>query len=192
MTTPPTPEFSRRIAVESVGEGGIALTVEADAAERSRLAERFGLVAIDGLTGEVRVTSQENGAIFRLDGRFTADVRQSCVVTLEELTVHVEESFERLYSARAQPEDETLDPYFDRDAEEPPDPVIDGQIDVGEAIAEELALSLDPFPRKPGISFTDYSSGPGGAGGAASRGSANRGAAAGPFAALRRLKDKLK
>ncbi|MGH6661071.1 MAG: hypothetical protein ACREB6_06005, partial [Rhodospirillales bacterium] len=105
MTTPPKPEFSRPVAVESLDDGGVALTVEADATERARLAERFGLVAIDSLTGKVRVTPEEDGTMFRLDGSFTADVRQTCVVTLEELPVHVENSFERQYSALVEAEE---------------------------------------------------------------------------------------
>lgn len=191
MTTPPKPEFSRPVAVQSLDEGGMALMVEADATERARLAERFGLVAIDSLTGKVRVTPEEGGAMFRLDGIFTADVRQTCVVTLEELPVHLEGSFGRQYSALADPED-AREECLDLDAEEPPDPVVDGHIDIGEVIAEELALSLDPFPRKPGISFTDYSFGPDGAAADSGVGVANPRAAAGPFAALQRLKDRLK
>ena len=191
MTPPPKTEFSRPVAVESLDEGGVALTVEADATERARLAERFGLVAIDSLTGKVRVTPEEDGTMFRLDGSFTADVRQTCVVTLEELPVHVENSFGRQYSALAEAE-EAREECLDLDTEEPFDLVVDDLIDVGEAIAEELALSLDPFPRKPGISFTDYSSGPDGTAADSSAGAVNPRAAAGPFAALQRLKDRLK
>jgi uncharacterized metal-binding protein YceD (DUF177 family) len=190
MTTPAA-EFSRPIAVESLDEGGVALTVEADAAERERLAERFGLIAIDRLTGKVQVTPKEGGAMFHLEGSFQADVVQTCVVTLEELTDHVEESFERQYSAPDEPA-EMLDEQQELDEKEPPDPIVDGHIDVGEAIAEELALSLNPFPRKPGISFTDYSSGPEATAGRSGVASGNSRAADGPFAALQRLKDQLK
>jgi len=191
MTATPTPEFSRLVAIESLDEGGIALTVEADSAERARLAQRFGLVAIDSLTGTARLTPEEGGASFRLDGSYKADVRQTCVVTLAELPVRVENSFERQYSALAESE-EARDVSPDIDAEEPPDPVVGGYIDVGEAIAEELALSLDPFPRKPGIPFTDYSSGPDGTGGGAGAEAGSPRAGEGPFAALQRLKDRLK
>lgn len=191
MTTTLPTEFSRLIAVESLDQSGVALTVEADATERARLAQRFGLVAIDSLTGAVRLAPEEGGAVFGLDGNFKADVRQTCVVTLEELPVHVEGSFERRYSALAETE-EAPEEYLGLDADEPPDPVVDGHIDVGEAIAEEIALSLDPFPRKPGISFADYSSGPDGAAGGSGAEAENPRAAEGPFAALRRLKDRLK
>ena len=39
------------------------------------------------------------------------------------------------------------------DAEDEPDPLIDGRIDLGELAAEFVALGLDPYPRKPGVEF---------------------------------------
>jgi uncharacterized metal-binding protein YceD (DUF177 family) len=191
MTRAARPEFSRPVAVASLDQGGIALTIEADADERTRLAKRFGLVAIDNLTGQARLTPEEGGTVFRLDVSFAADVRQTCVVTLEELPAHVAESFTRQYSTSVEPMSEFAE-HLDLDAEEPPDPIVDGHIDVGEAVAEELALALDPFPRKPGISFTDYSSGPDGGTTGSGGGAEAQWSPEGPFAALQRLKDRLK
>jgi uncharacterized metal-binding protein YceD (DUF177 family) len=37
--------------------------------------------------------------------------------------------------------------------DETPDIVEDGQIDLGQYVVEQLALRLDPFPRKPGAEF---------------------------------------
>ena len=37
--------------------------------------------------------------------------------------------------------------------EDEPDPLIDGKIDLGALAAEFFALGLDPYPRKPGVSF---------------------------------------
>ena len=34
-----------------------------------------------------------------------------------------------------------------------PDPIVGGRIDFGALTAEFLALGLDPYPRKPGVSF---------------------------------------
>ena len=36
---------------------------------------------------------------------------------------------------------------------EPPDEIVNGQIDLGALTAEFLALGLDPYPRKPGVDF---------------------------------------
>ncbi len=43
---------------------------------------------------------------------------------------------------------------FDED-DEWPEPIVEGRIDIGEAVAQQLALALDPYPRKPGISLED-------------------------------------
>jgi hypothetical protein len=34
-----------------------------------------------------------------------------------------------------------------------PDPIVDGVIDLGQAVYEEFAVALDPYPRKPGAVF---------------------------------------
>ena len=35
------------------------------------------------------------------------------------------------------------------------DPIEDGRIDLGELVAETMAIELDPYPRKPGAGFAD-------------------------------------
>ena len=37
---------------------------------------------------------------------------------------------------------------------EPPDEIVNGQIDLGAITAEFLVLGLDPYPRKPGVDFS--------------------------------------
>lgn len=37
--------------------------------------------------------------------------------------------------------------------EDPPEPIVDGRLDLGALAAEFMALGLDPYPRKPGVSF---------------------------------------
>ena len=38
-------------------------------------------------------------------------------------------------------------------AEDPPEPIVNGAIDLGALAAEFLMLGLDPYPRKPGAVF---------------------------------------
>lgn len=193
--SPARPEFSRVVEAESLDRDGTAMTIEADAGERARLAKRFGLLALDSLSASLRLTPEKGGRLVRLEGTLSADVTQSCVVTLEALKTRVETALERLYdtSADAAPPAEAA---FDVEAQDPPEAAPDGRIDVGEAAAEELSLALDPFPRKPGITFSGYAVGPGsgtGAGDAAAKGEGGeRGAPGGPFAILESIKKKLK
>src|SRR3546814_10611416 len=48
-TSAVTPEFSRAIRLDTIGEQPRRIEIEADAAERAALAARFGLIAIDRL-----------------------------------------------------------------------------------------------------------------------------------------------
>lgn len=193
---PPKPEFSKIVEVSAVAEGGRHLAIEANADERARLAERFGLIGIDGLAADVSLSPEEGGRLIRLTGTFTADVVQTCVVSLETLHDHLEATIDRVYATDASvPIDTTVadEEHLDPEGDDPPDPALDGRIDVGEAVAEELALSLDPFPRKPGITFQDYVAGQTRSGASLEpEKDRNSGPGGGPFAALAKLKDTLK
>ena len=180
MTQRPAPEFSHVVPVESLTDGETVIDIGADADERAALAKRFGLLALDSLTAKVGLTSVDGGLV-RVHGTLAAKVTQACVVTLEPVMTRVEGSFERLYGAGA-PE-EAGGPITDADAEESPEPFTHGAVDVGEAVAEQLALELDPFPRAPGAAFDGFSNG------SKSVGDDDTGDA-GPFAVLARLTEK--
>jgi uncharacterized metal-binding protein YceD (DUF177 family) len=108
---------------------------------RAALAERFGLEAIDRLEGALSVVRDGAGA--RATGRLVADVVQSCVVSGEPVPAHVEEElnlrFEPLEGAgeEIELEADALDVM----------PVEGDAIDLGEALAQALAVALDPYPR---------------------------------------------
>jgi len=174
------PEFSRTVSVESLDDGGTVIEIEAAAGERKALAGRFGLLGLDSLTAKVDLTPLEDG-IVRLRGVLKARAIQACVVTLAPVPSLVEATFERLYGPGAAEEDAgalaVMEP------EDPPEPIPGGAIDVGEAVAEQLALELDPFPRAAGAAFDGFSSGP------RADGDKDRDSG-GPFAVLAKLKEK--
>ncbi|MBY8824563.1 YceD family protein [Sphingomonas colocasiae] len=141
------PEFSRIYRRDEVGERPREVRIEADAAERAALARRFDLQALDALAGTATITQTAAG--IRASGRIAARATQSCVVTGEAVPAIIDEPFELLFveeSALASDAEEIELSAADCD-------VIgyDGQaIDLGEALAQTLALALDPFPRAPG------------------------------------------
>ena len=120
---------------------------------RDRIASELGLDGLDELDAEVEAAPWLDGA--RLSGRFQAQVRQTCGITLEPLTSTLSGSFERKLlpadspNAPEEPEEAVLDP----EAEDPPDLVEGETIDLGAVVVEQLALEVDPFPRKPGVVF---------------------------------------
>ncbi|MBC7906546.1 MAG: DUF177 domain-containing protein [Rhodospirillaceae bacterium] len=148
-----TPEFSRPIRVDHIPVTGMRVDVEAKPEERIALAERFGLPSIDLLKAQVHLKAIAGGALIRLDGTITAKVVQACVVSLEPMPAKVKEEFSLTFGAGAVTEEADAEIELSMEDEDPPEPIIDGVIDVGEAVAEHLSLALDPFPRKAGIAF---------------------------------------
>ncbi len=150
--TPVESEFSRTVRVDKIPMSGLRLELKAKPAELAALAKRFDIRSIDELTATVTLKAMAGGALIRVDGHLSAQVVQTCVVTLDPVPQTVDEDFSLTFGG-AEPDVVGGEIELSLDDEDPPDPIIDGTIDVGEAVAEHLALALDPFPRKPGISF---------------------------------------
>jgi uncharacterized metal-binding protein YceD (DUF177 family) len=146
----PAAELSRVVDTSHWQGKALNIRVEASDDERRRLAARFDLRDIVSLRGQASLERIDDEDQFRLRGRLVADVVQACVVTLEPIRASVNESFERRFSAAAEPAGDGL---VDLEGDDPPDPLIGGKIDVGEVLAEELGLTLDPYPRLPGASL---------------------------------------
>ena len=169
-------EFSRPVRLDTLGSAPRALTIEADDSERAALARRFGLPAIERLSAEL--TLSRNGETIAAEGDLQATVVQSCVATGEPVPADIDEPFRILFTPP--PEGRTGSEEEVELSEEDCDIVFyDGaQIDVGEAVAETLSLSLDPWPRSPAAETALKEAG------------VKSEAQAGPFAALADLKDK--
>jgi uncharacterized metal-binding protein YceD (DUF177 family) len=118
-------------------------TISASLEERTALALRFGLVAIDRLDSHVELELTVGGLV-RLSATLMADVVQTCVVTLEPVPATVTDSFTIFYGSVDDDSEAILD--GDDDIIEP---LQSGKIDIGEAVAQQLSLILDPFPRAP-------------------------------------------
>jgi uncharacterized metal-binding protein YceD (DUF177 family) len=165
--------FSRRMRLSGIGQE-VERRIEASEAECAALAALFNLPAIAALTGDFVLRHEQRGSIAaRLTLR--AKLTQICVITLEPFdAVVAEEAALRFIPAASIPEAAEL--VLDPETLEGPDeiPYAGESIDLGAVLAEQLALALDPYPKKPGATMpgevTD--------------------ATANPFAALQRLKDQ--
>lgn len=125
--------------------------LEANEAERAALAEVLDLQAIHRLVAKVGLRRLSSGLV-EVKGSFESEVVQTCVVTLEPVPAKVAESF-RLTFGDAQPEPDLTEIDIDFDDSDPPEPILDGKIDLGVIIAEQLSLGLDPYPRKEGAAL---------------------------------------
>ena len=142
------PGFSRTVAVDRMAAVE-TLDIVADGAERAALARRFGLDSLDALTASVTLTKFGDRRRVRLSANFSADVVQSCVVTLEPVPSRIEDSFILVYDEDAGGATGAEIVVLLK-GQNSPEPLAGNVIDVGEAVAEHLALALDPYPRAPG------------------------------------------
>ena len=125
--------------------------LEASHAERAALAEVLDLQAIDRLVAKLTLRRLSSGLI-EVKGALESEVVQTCGVTLEPVPAKVAETF-RLTFGDAQPEPDLSEIDIDFEDSDPPEPILDGKIDLGALVAEQLSLGLDPYPRKEGAAL---------------------------------------
>lgn len=142
---PSQPEFSRPFDRRGITAQPVALSAGED--ERRALAHRFGLVAIHRLEAALMLAA--DGAEVSVTGSLNADIVQHCAVSGEDLPMAINEEL----ALRFVPESEWADPQAEEIelAEEDLDAIpYDGTaFDLGEAVAQSLALAIDPFATGP-------------------------------------------
>jgi len=160
-----TVEFSRRMPMAHVPTSGHALRLSASVEERAALARRFDLLTLHTLEATLNLTPGPEGVIL-VRGSLSAELDQACGITL----VPVRQSIAEPIGWRLLPEG--MQP---TDGEDDPDDIETEQntADLGEALAQHLSLTIDPYPRAPGAQMPTELSG---------------GDAHGPFAKLLQLK----
>lgn len=139
------PEFNRVVDTRSIGNHPVHL--EANEAERAALAVRFGIVAINRLTAEVALEPAK-GTI-EATGQLTAEIVQSCAVSAEDIPVSIAEPLNLRFvpeRGAGRPNEEVELEADDLDEIE----YHGTQFDLGEAVAQSLALAIDPFLEGPG------------------------------------------
>lgn len=121
--------------------------IEASAEECAALAKRFGLVAVKSLAA--RITLKADGPTVRATGQLKADVVQSCAVSGEDLPVKIAEPIALHFVPPADsPESEEE---IELEAEDLDEIEMEGtRFDLGEAVAQSLALAIDPYLEGPG------------------------------------------
>ena len=138
-----TDDFAHRLPLNQIRDGE-RIDLIADDGERKLIADRLDLRGLDRL--EAHTTLERKGEIVRARGRLKASLCQSCVVTNEPVDAHADEAFDIYFL----PEPKTDSPDEEVELVESDCDVVfhDGAaIDLGSAIADTLALALDPYPR---------------------------------------------
>lgn len=153
---PVQPEFSRMISADRVTQDETVERIVATPAEREALAGRLELQALDQLDVELRLKRVRGGQVIRVSGRIAAEVVQTCVVTLNPVRNRIDESFVSYFAPAHMVRQDVVELDIDPEAEEEPEALQDGGIDVGELATQYLSLALDPYPRCPDVEFGGY------------------------------------
>jgi uncharacterized metal-binding protein YceD (DUF177 family) len=147
------PEFSRLVRITGLGSKPFRQRIEATPNEREQLSRRFDLLALDRLSAVVELRRQDAEVIL-LEATFEADFVQACTVTLEPVPGGISDRFTLVYGPITGQRHE-----IERAVDEPAFEPLDGDtIDIGEAVAQELSLSLPLCPRHSGAGIEVESS----------------------------------
>lgn len=144
------------VVVAQIPETGLAIDIDASAAQRKAMAETAGLRDIASAHGSFELTLERGGRV-HVAGRLQARVGQTCVVTLDPIENDIDEAIDLIFVPPEQVKQlsDLVDGAEDSDADvpEPPEPIEDGVIDLGRLATDVLFLAIDPYPRKPGAVF---------------------------------------
>jgi uncharacterized metal-binding protein YceD (DUF177 family) len=148
-------EIERIVDLDRMGPGGAAVEVTASDSERAALAKRFGFLALPAFSARVTVDRRPGDQVV-VEGRLRGRVVQACVLTLDPVSQDLDETFrvvfKRGFADEHDPESGEAVLSAQPDA---PEPLSGNLLDVGEIVAEQLSLAVDPYPRRPGARLED-------------------------------------
>jgi len=140
------PEFSRIVDIRHITDEAIVL--KPDEAERRRLAGRFGLSAIETMQAEISLA--HDGEAIVAKGRLNADIVQACAISGEDFPVRINEPVALRFIPASATATYGPDEEVEITADACDEIEYDGlAFDLGEAVAQTLALAIDPFAEGP-------------------------------------------
>ena len=155
MTDKPDP-WSVPVTVAQIPDTGLHRDIEADRAVRDAMAEVAGLREILSASASLDVTPKSGGRV-HVAGHVRARIGQTCVVTLEPIENDINEPIDLIFAPPEQIPQlaDLVDEAADSDVEipDPPEPIVDGVIDLGRLATDALFLGIDPYPRRPDAAF---------------------------------------
>ncbi|MEM5494142.1 DUF177 domain-containing protein [Hoeflea sp. AS16] len=159
MSEPGKDEFSYEVKVSHVSANPFTVRISADAADLKRLSRQWGVPEVQSFEAELVLGRWKRDGV-RVKGHVSSAIVQECVVTLDPVKQQIEEDLEAVFL----PENSRLaqrmvdgngEMFLDPDGPDLPELFNGDSIDVGAVAAEFAALSIDAYPRKEGLEYTD-------------------------------------
>ena len=147
--------FEHYFDLAGLSAAGKDIRIAANAADLERIAQWTEVEAVERFEALISLRKLSKSR-FSYNAVLTADVVQSCVVTLVPVTAHIEKSFERVLNVvlhlphdLAAHGDLPISPTDD----EPQEDIEGTRFDLVAPLLEEFVLALEPYPRAPGVAF---------------------------------------
>lgn len=137
-----TPEFSRPFDIRGITAEPV--TLEANERERAALAQRFGLVSIARLAATLSLEAE--GENVSAHGTMTAQFVQGCAVSGDDLPMSIKEEITLRFVPTAALETSEEGEEIELEEGQLDEIGYEGRsFDLGEAVAQSLALAIDPY-----------------------------------------------
>lgn len=140
------------VVVAQIPETGLHRAFEADDDVRAAMARIAGLREIISAAASFDLKCRSGGRV-HVTGTVRARIGQTCVVTLDPIENEIDEAIDLMF---APPEQiptlaaltEEAAQSEDGEVPDPPEPIVNGAIDLGRLATDALFLAIDPYPRR--------------------------------------------
>lgn len=143
------------MTLAEITEEGKHFDLVADEPTRAAVARLAGLRSLTRMQASLDVARHAAGGL-HVRGTVSATVGQNCVVTLEPLDNELNEEIDIVFAPPGSSffeTDEEDEEAADAIGLDGPEPLIGDGVDLGMLAVEFLMLGIDPYPRKPGVTF---------------------------------------
>jgi hypothetical protein len=145
------------IVAAQIPDTGLHRALEASDAVRAAVADIAGLREVVSARASFDLKPKSGGRV-HVTGEVHARIGQTCVVTLDPIENDIDEVIDLMFAPPEQIRSlaALVDEAAQSEADEvpdPPEPIVDGVIDLGRLATDALFLAIDPYPRRPDAIF---------------------------------------
>jgi uncharacterized metal-binding protein YceD (DUF177 family) len=156
MAMNPADPWRVPVVVAQIPDTGLHRAFEADEATRATMADIAGLHGIMSASASFDLELKSGGRVHVM-GEVRARVGQTCVVTLDPIENEIDEAIDLMFAPPDQiPSLSALTDGAgtdDGEIPDPPEPIVNGAIDLGRLATDVLLLAIDPYPRRRDVVF---------------------------------------
>ncbi|WEX78559.1 DUF177 domain-containing protein [Sinorhizobium numidicum] len=151
------PAFSYPVKVGHISANPVSVHLTANESERSALAALWSVNDVLSLSADLQIGRWKKDGV-KIKGEVSARIVQTCVVTLEPVEADIREPVEAIFVPEGsrlarQANNDGGEMILDPDGPDIPDTYTGDTIDAGLVVSEQVALAIDPYPRKEGAAF---------------------------------------